>query len=130
MLRSLGSTEQITLNHPCCDVCNNNSIPVKLHFEALLSDPSTRKRSTRHTVFRKVNKDFVARLKDNLKLEREAYIKEHSSFRMLGADFVCADSAIDKICLDSKFISSIEDLDVIVSIRPEIKSRFLTVIAT
>ncbi len=49
---------------------------------------------------------------------------EHPSFQMLGRNFVCADSVIDKICLEAKFITSTEDLNSVVIG----KSRFVRVI--
>ncbi len=67
------------------------------------------------------------KLHKNLELEREAYMQEHPSFRILGQNFICPDSAIDKICHDAKFISCVEDLNS-VNVGAEIKSRFFRVI--
>lgn len=126
MLTALGSTERVTQTEPCCDVCSSSSVPVELHFEAHATTTSVR-RNSRRTAVRKVSKDDVARLKENLKLERQAFIQEHSSFSILGTNFVCPDSAIEKICDDVKFISSIGDLNNI-TILPEMKSRLLEVV--
>ena len=106
-------------------MCSSSSIPVQLHFEALLRNPTLRRRTRR--AVRVVSKDLEAKLKENLKAEREAYMMEHPSFRMLGSSFVCPDSAIDKICHDAKFIVSIEDLGII-HIQSDVKARFLRVI--
>ena len=125
MLKALGSTEQVSSDHPCCDVCSRDSIPDRLHFEAFPTDAPVRKRTRR--AIRKVDKDLEEKLRENLKAARQAYIQEHPSFQMLGPNFVCADSAIDKICQNAKFISSVEDLNF-VTVRPEIKSKFLRVI--
>lgn len=127
MLQALGSAEKVTAdNHPCCDVCDRNKIPATLNFEALPSS-SFQKRSTRRTAVRIVDKDLETKLRENLEAEREAYILEHPSFQMLGPNFVCANSVIDKICLDAKFIVSNEDLNIL-SIGTEIKTRLLRVI--
>ena len=126
MLRAIGSMEETPTSSTCCDVCSTHtSIPIRLNFELLANDPAGRKRPRRAT--RKVDKAAEDRLRQNLKAEREAYLKEHPSFQMLGANFICDDAAIDKICQDSKFISSIDDLHI-VNIRPEVKSRFFAVI--
>lgn len=81
MLWALGSDEQVSGNHSCCDVCSSGSVPANLHFEALPSDPSVHKRTRRS--IRVVDKDLVEKLRGNLKAEREAYIREHPSFQML-----------------------------------------------
>ena len=127
MLRALGSMEQLPFSNVCCDVCSSDNIPVRLDFEGhLISvEPPVRKKPRR--AIRKVDENNQKRLKENLKAEREAYMLEHPSFQMLGLNFVCADSAIDKICENSKFINSVDDLDF-VNIKQEIKSRFISVI--
>lgn len=125
MLKALGSAERVTVNQPCCDVCDGNRIPAPLHFEAFPS--STLHRRTRRAAIRIIDEGLMTELKKNLEAEREAYMHEHPSFQMLGRNFVCADSVIDKICLEAKYIASTEDLNNIV-IGAEIKSRFLRVI--
>ena len=126
MLRAIGSMEETPTSSTCCDVCSTRiSIPIPLNFELLANDPPPRKRPRRAT--RKVDKAAEERLRQGLKAEREAYMKEHPSFQMLGENFMCDDAAIDKICQDARFISSAEDLHI-VNIRPEVKSRFFAVI--
>lgn len=122
MLQALGSAEVVPASHPCCDVCDpDHNIPC-------ITDISAhQKRNTRRVALRIVSDDMMKILRANLVAERESYLSEHPSLRMLGPSFVCADCVIDKICADSRFISSIEDLGII-SIGPDIKSRFLRVI--
>jgi len=121
MLQALGSTEVVTAGHPCCDVCHPNYF-TWIPYQDVLSVQKRRRVATSI-----VSNDLMTLLKANLEAERESYISEHPSLRMLGPSFVCADSVIDKICCDSKFIASIEDLSTI-NIGPDIKSRFLIVI--
>lgn len=123
MLQALGSTEQVSSGHPCCDVCND--VPHRLYFESLPSNFPLHNSCRR--AIRKVDKALEDKLKDNLKVERQSYIQDHPSFLMLGPNFVCPDSAIDKICHEAKFVTSLEDL-YFVSIHSDIKSRFLKVI--
>ena len=125
MLQALGSAEVVSTSGPCCDVCApDHNIPCVLH---PVDIPVSQKRTTRRVALRIVSDDLMKILKANLEAERESYLSEHPSLRMLGLSFVCADCIIEKICADSKFISSIEDLGTI-SIGPDIKFRFLEVI--
>ncbi len=126
MLQALGSAEVVAASHPCCDVCDPGNVPC-IPYADLLSGILVHKRTTRRVALRIVSEDLMKILKANLEAERELYLSEHSSLRMLGPSFVCADSVIDKICADSKFIASIGDLSTI-SIRPDITARFLGVI--
>ena len=124
MLQALGSAEVVPASGPCCDVCDpDHNVPCIPR----LADLPVQKRTTRRVALRIISDDLMKILRANLEAERESYLSEHPSLRMLGPSFVCADCVIDKICADSKFISSIEDLSTI-SIGPDIKSRFLGVI--
>ena len=124
MLQALGSAEPVSDIHLCCDVCDSSSIPAELNIED--SPSSSVQRRTRRAI-RVVDEDLMKKLKENLEAEREAYIFDHPSFRMLGPNFVCPNSVIDKICLDAKFITCIEDLNTVI-VAAEVKSRFLRVV--
>ena len=52
----------------------------------------------------------------------------HPSYIMFGPDSVCADSLIDHICTQAKFIRVKDDLDVFFSLRPELRPTFFRVI--
>lgn len=124
LLKALGSSETVT-GHPCCDVCDPTNFPSVLHFEVVPNIcAQEKKRKARRVAVRSVDQELMTTLRANLVAEREAYLSEHPSMRMLGPSFVCADSVIDKICDDAKFTAAIEDLDAI-TIGPDIKYRVI-----
>ncbi len=63
-------------------------------------------------------------LKDELLKERDTYMREHPSYRMLGPSVVCPVCVIDKLCSEARFFQSVDDLSI-VGLRPELKDRFL-----
>ena len=95
MLHALGNTERVINDTPCCDICY--AIPKALDFEAIASTVQASKR-TRRTAVRIVDENLARKLKENLIVERQAYMDDHPSFKILGPSFVCADCAIDAIC--------------------------------
>lgn len=125
MLRAIGSTEVLNPSTVCCDVCNFFAPTPELRFEAMAENVISRAKRRRTVVN---HKDFEEQLKNDLRQEREAYMNEHPAFRMLGAEFVCSDSVIDRISSQAHYIKTEGDLGDQFCIRQELKSKFLHII--
>ena len=69
----------------------------------------------------------VKELKTKLLEEREKILLEHPSYRMIGIDFVCPDSVLDKICEQSKYFSSVDDMKIY-GVRPEFRDKLFRVV--
>ena len=48
---------------------------------------------------------------------------------MLGVDFVCPDSTIDELCLQTEYLETASDISLYYGIRTYIKDRFFNVIS-
>ena len=62
-----------------------------------------------------------------LEQERDKIMAEKPSYRILGPQYVCADSIIQEICSRAKYITSIDHLDI-AFLRPELRVRFYTIV--
>ena len=121
ILQALGVTERHPSSLPCCDACDNTLCPPALKFAT-----NTSMRRKRRTAVRDINDDLKIELKAALMREVDLYLENHHSYRMVGREFVCPECAIDKLCSETRFISSVEDMDI-VQLRPELRSRFFDV---
>ena len=63
-----------------------------------------------------LNDNCVANLRSGLVRSVEKFSDEHPSFKMLGCSFVCPGPVIDKICAEARFITSIDDLNIILKL--------------
>lgn len=124
MILSLGgSTQQ---NSVCCMVCHPSAISDGGRL-SILQEGKAPPRKKRRAAVRKLDKPAMDHLKSHLKAERAQYIKEHTTFAMLGDQMVCPDSVIESICSSAKFISQVADMNVF-SLRQDLKLRFFDVI--
>ena len=70
-------------------------------------------------MLRHVDSELEGCLKEKLLKEREVYLEEHPNYRMLGADFVCAEAVIHDICCNhARYINSEDTLTTIYDIIP------------
>ena len=100
-----GSAESLQHNNVCCDVCMWSQCP-----HTRLDILQTKKQKPqKQSVAHDMTPSHVKELKTKLSEEREKIFLEHPSYRMIGIDFVCPDIALDKVCEQSKYFSSIID---------------------
>lgn len=76
---------------------------------------------------RLVDKTLESELVSGLLNERENYMQEHLSFRMIGPEFVCPLSVIYSICSQARFIHTVDDLREHFGLRPDLRERFFLV---
>ena len=117
MLRAIGSTEIPEKDESSCyDVCGQ--IPSYLCFE-LLSTGSTSEKQKRRVAVREVDDELQKQRKKRLLTEREKYLDMHPSLGFIGADFVFPEAAVTNICSRARFITCVEDLSHVYSIRQD-----------
>ena len=66
-------------------------------------------------------------LKDKLIEEREKILTEMPGYSFLGVDSICPDVTIDELCKQSRYISSVNDMQLF-GIKPEFKNRFFDIL--
>ena len=113
-------------NEKCCDTCTCGIVPYpKLD----ILKPKSIQRKKRLLPVRIINDDLKSALIKRLTDERTKIIDENPGYRMLGFNFVCPDSAINKISEKAVVIDSIDTLKTVTScIRPEILIRLYSVV--
>ncbi len=82
----------------------------------------------RRTAVKDVDEDRKTVLRNALLRERDVYLEEHPSYRMLDSCFVCPACLIDKLCSEARFFSSAEDLNI-VGLWPKWRLGFFNVIS-
>ena len=122
-MRGIGSSESLQQNDCCCDVCTWSQCP---HNRLDILKP-TRQKSQKQPVAHDMTPSHVKELKTKLLEEREKILLEHPSYRMIGIDFVCPDSVLDKICEQSKYFSSVDDMKIY-GVRPEFRDKLFRVV--
>ena len=116
-----GSVQEPATRTGCCDVC---SVPVRGRLD-LFSAAGKRSRKKRRRAVRTVDTETLA---EKLKMARERFRREHPAFQMVGIDFVCPTSTIEKLCKEAKYIVSADDLPT--EVRSELKDIFISIIAS
>ena len=106
-MRGIGSSESLQQN-VCCDVCTWSQCP---HTRLDILQPRKQK-PQKHSVVHDMTPFHVKELKAKLVEEHEKILLKHPSYRMIGINFVCPDIVIDKICEQSKYFSSVEDIKI------------------
>ena len=109
---------------PCCDSCDMSKCPKSVCFES----QATSTKRKRQTLVKEMNESCMADLRAGLVKAVDDFLEKHPSYKMLGRSFICPDTVIDKICSEAKFLNSIEDLNSIIGLRPEIKSNLFHVV--
>ena len=118
MFRALHVAESHPHSLPCCDCCDSTN----LRFECQVISRCSRRK--RRTAKHEVDEACKAVLKNALLKAVDDYLAEHTSFRMLERNFVCPECAIDEICREAHFLTSVEDLNI-VGLCPELKALFI-----
>ena len=119
MLVALGSKEFITSNEACCDICSGGNVPSpKLNVLVATSQASVRHKTD----------EIKEALRAALLVERERIAEEFPGFKMIGIGFILSDSTIAELCDKASTITSKEDLNSVVSLRPEYHDRLFYVI--
>ena len=125
MLRALGVAEHHPPSLPCCDCCDDTKCPQSLRFECQVISRCNRRK--RRTAQHEVDEECKVVLKGALLKAVDAYMAEHTSFLMLGRNFVCPECIIDEICREARFFKSMDDLNI-TGLRPELKNTFFNII--
>ena len=121
LISGIGGSVQETTRTGCCDVC---SVPVCGRLD-IFSAAGRQSRKKRRRAVRTV--DTVS-LAEKLKITRERFRREHPAFQMVGIDFVCPTSTIEKLCKEAKYIVSADDLPT--EVRSELKDIFISIIVS
>ena len=125
MLTSLGSSESIVSSASCCDICSGLCVPSsRLDFLV----PMPLKRSRKPKPVRHISDGMADALKRALVCEREKVMNEFPGYKMMGSSFLLSDNTIRELCDIAKTVRSVDDLDTVVSLRPELKNRFFHVL--
>lgn len=85
--------------------------------------PNKKRRQVVHTL----SKSKMKILQDKLIEEREKILTERPGFGFLGLDSICPDVTIDELCKQSRYISSVNDMQLF-GIKPEFKNRFFNIV--
>ena len=125
LLVSLGSKESIQGNAACCDVCTGSKLP-SARLDVLV--PLSLKRARKSKPVRDVNKNMKQMLREGLLKENDKILEECPGFRMLGGSFIFSDAVIEEFCLKAPFIESKDDLNGVLSLRPEHQEMVFNVI--
>ena len=130
MLESLGDlTICRTANgssFECCDRCSPSALTLPPYSRLAILVQGVASSRKRRRAVRTVDRDA---LRDKLVTTRDNFLAQRSDFCMVGVGFVCADSVIDKLCDEAKYIETIEDIPAeLFGIRSELKLSFFFVI--
>ena len=120
-MSSVGGAVERSGGSGCCDIC---SVCPAGRLRILGGGTVASKKKPR----RAVRQLDVSRLEDMLKKARDDYVAEHHAYRMVGVELVCPTSAIEKLSKEAKYISSMDDFPLDISIRSDLKERFHRVI--
>ena len=118
LLASIGGVAASDQGCAFCDICHSgalNSSRLDFNFGGRVVNKRKVKR-----VRRVVD---AAVLKDRLLGVREEVLIEHPLFKMIGAEFLCPQSSIKKVCEDANYVSGPQDFTV--ELREGLKDKFL-----
>ena len=125
MLKSLGSSEAVVTSAACCDVCSPLSV-ASSRLDVLVPLPLKRPRKPKPV--RHITDDMADALKVALFREREKVVNEFPGYKMMGNSFLVSDSTIRELCSMATTLRSVDDLNGIVSLRPELRNRYFHVL--
>ena len=125
MLVALGSKEFITSNETCCDICSGGNVPSP-KLDVLVA--TSQKRVRKPVSVRHITDEIKEALREALLVERVRIGEEFPGFKMIGTGFILSDSTIAELCDKASSIMSKEDLNSVVSLRPEYHDRLFYVI--
>ena len=126
LLKGVGEANQsigFNSEQPCCDVCTNGRIDPQL--DVLQPGSATTKRRKAVWSFDDTSRE---ELKRRLVQVRDSVIAENPTLGMVGSTLVCPDVTIDELCVQAKFISKEDDLDILFGIRTIFRNKFFNII--
>ena len=124
MLESLGDLTICTTasgsSFECCDHCSPSALSLPPYGRLAILVQGVAPSIKRRRAARKVNRDT---LRDKLVATRDTFLAQRSDFCIVG--FICADSVIDKLCDEAKYIETFDDIPAkLFGIRSELKLPF------
>ena len=98
----------------CCGCCCKSALTLPLYSKVAGLSPGVTTKRKRKVEVRSVDKDV---LREKLVQARKKFLDQRDDFYMIGVNFICSDSAIDKLCAEAKYIKVIGDIpaDLLVS---------------
>ena len=111
----------------CCDYCNPKGVPYK---ELDILGKGKRKRQRKPPVLREVSEECSKKLQARLLEERDSIVSESVGFQMLGHDAVCHPKTIAILCSKAPHISTLQDIDTVPGLRPQLRKRLYVVMMT
>ena len=117
-----GCSESVVTSTACCDICSGIRAP-SARLDFLVTMPMKRPRKPKPV------RHITAGMADTLKLalfcERERIMNEFPGYKMMGSSFLLSDNTITELCDLATTLRSVNDLNSILSLRPELKNRLL-----
>lgn len=102
----LKTNEQSQSIEACCDMCYQSGVDMPLNERLnIFKAPSVSRK--RRRAIRVVEKDG---LRAQLIVVRDTAYNQKPDLRMIGLKFFCADSVIDEVCAQAKFVNTSSDL--------------------
>lgn len=114
---------EVNSEQPCCDICTNGKIDPQLDILQPGSANSRRRKAV--WTFDDTSRE---ELKHGLVQARDSVIAENPTLRMVGSALVCPDVTIDELCVQAKFISKEDDLNILFEIRTIFRKKFFNII--
>ena len=108
LLECLGDPS--TINCPefkCCDCCCRSALTLPSYTKLDVIDQRVVTRKKRKVEVRSVEKTV---LRQKLVQARRDFLEQRDDLYMIGASFVCPDSAIDNLCAEAKYIKVFDDI--------------------
>ena len=133
LLRSLGSNEIVdgSSGTPCCDVCSaiiGTSCAGRVVDKLDIFQPTTLAPKPRRRAVRCVTPTMEKRLRDRLKVERDAIVDSEIGYQMLGKYVVIPDTCIDELCKRTKFIKDCDDVSSVPGLCKQFVNRLYSVV--
>ena len=110
----------------CCSNCSGGVIP---YVDTDVLAPEKATRNKRRGVVREISEDVGKKLKDSLLGARKSIMSSSPGYQMLGHNFVCPDKTISDICVNAKYITNVNDVDMLF-LRPDFRQHFFDIVST
>ena len=107
----------------CCDACSSHCAVPELN---CIEPPKQERCQRRRRAIRSISTVLEDVLKKRLLQERDSIVDSDISYKILGKDLLIPTKCIDVLCMQARFISSINDISV-PGLRQEFVSRFFTI---
>lgn len=125
LLQAFGCSDVLVTDPQiCCDHCSPKGVPYK---ELDILKKGKRKRQQKAPVLREISEECSKKLKAKLLEERDNIVSESVGFQMLGHDVVCHPKTIAVLCSKAPRISTLEDIDTVSGLRPQLRKRIFNV---